>query len=129
MKKTNIICDIDGTIAGLACRVTYVRNLHDDPNWKVDWAKLISAGQARLGRSCFDASAQPFETVTEVFRRVELKQSGHSLYYLSGRTSTAREEVAKLGLTPENTLCVFDDNQAVVDMWRDLGFSVTCVTA
>ena len=41
----------------------------------------------------------------------------------------AREEVAKLGLTPENTLCVFDDNQAVVDMWRDLGFSVTCVTA
>ena len=56
MKVTNIICDIDGTIADLACRVTYVRNLHDDPNWKVDWAKLISAGQARLGRSCFDAS-------------------------------------------------------------------------
>lgn len=126
MKVTNIICDIDGTIADLACRVTYVRNLHDDPNWKVDWAKLISAGQARLGRSCFDASMGV--TITQCWG-VELKQSGHSLYYLSGRTSMAREEVAKLGLTPENTLCVFDDNQAVVDMWRDLGFSVTCVTA
>lgn len=129
MNKTNIICDIDGTIAGLACRVTYVRNLHDDPNWKVDWAELISAGQARLGRPCFERVHNHLRQLAGGIRRVELKQSGHSLYYLSGRTSTAREEVAKLGLTPENTLCVFDDNQAVVDMWRDLGFSVTCVTA
>ena len=138
MNKTNIICDTDGTIPDLVYRVTYLRNLHDDPNWKADWSKLISDGQARIGRSYYDASAHPFETVLDIVRRREMKQSGHNLYYLSGRNvtagyimgkSAAREELAKLGITPDNTLCVFDDNLAVVDMWRNLGFLVTCVTA
>lgn len=33
------------------------------------------------------------------------------------------EMVKKLGLTPENTIAVFDDRNSVVKMWRDMGFT------
>jgi hypothetical protein len=161
MNKTNIICDIDGTIAGLTHRLKYVRNLHDDPNWKSDWSAFHK----------FCVLDTPKQDVIEIVRRVEVQQSEQRVYFLSGRNSTVREEtvewllqhvptcaswddadfdkylhmrrkkdrrpdtvlkaemVAKLGLTPENTLCVFDDRQCVVDMWRDLGFLVMQVDA
>ena len=39
------------------------------------------------------------------------------------------EMAAKVGLIPENTLCVFEDRQCVVDMWRELGFLTLQVAA
>jgi hypothetical protein len=160
LEKTNIICDIDGTIADLTHRLKYVRNLHDDPNWKADWDAFH--------KGCvLDA---PKQDVIEVVNCTS-NWGVRDVYYLSGRNSMVREEtvawlrehvllckdwddhtfdkylhmrrkkdrrpdtvikaemVAKLGLTPENTLCVFDDRQCVVDMWRELGFLVMQVDA
>ena len=173
LKKTNIICDIDGTIADVTHRLKYVRNLHDDPNWKADWDAFH--------KGCvLDAPKQEVIEVVNCTSDWGVKD----VYYLSGRNSVVREEtmgwmrehmcaprtlcaegrikyrqedwsdadfdkylhmrrkkdrrpdtvikaemVAKLGLTPENTLCVFDDRQCVVDMWRELGFLVMQVAA
>jgi hypothetical protein len=44
-------------------------------------------------------------------------------------TEVKRDMVRELGLTPDNTLCVFDDRQCVVDMWRELGFRCLQVQA
>jgi len=40
-----------------------------------------------------------------------------------------KEMAARCRLTPDNTLCVFDDRQVVVDMWRREGFQVMQVDA
>ena len=155
----NIICDIDGTIADLTHRLGYVRNLHEDPDWKNDW-KAFHKG------CVFDTPKQ------DVIRALtQIASDAMPVYFLSGRNSMVREEtvawlrehvllckdwddhtfdkylhmrrkkdrrpdtvikaemVAKLELTPENTLCIFDDRQCVVDMWRELGFLTLQVAA
>ena len=166
--KTNIICDIDGTIADLTHRLKYVRNLHDDPNWKADWDAFH--------KGCvFDTPKQDVIEVLHCTAKWEAYKhpttGDREVTFLSGRNSVVREEtvawlrehvplckdwddhtfdkylhmrrkkdrrpdtvikaemVAKLGLTPENTLCLFDDRQCVVDMWRELGFLTLQVAA
>jgi hypothetical protein len=39
------------------------------------------------------------------------------------------EMLMSLGLTPDDVLCILDDRQAVVDMWRENGFRVMQVDA
>ena len=39
------------------------------------------------------------------------------------------EMMKSLGLTPDDVLCILDDRQAVVDMWRENGFRVLQVDA
>ena len=44
-------------------------------------------------------------------------------------TEVKLEMVRELGLTPDDVLCVLDDRQRVVDMWRDNGFRCLQVNA
>jgi len=39
------------------------------------------------------------------------------------------EMVRQLGFTPDSVLCIFDDRQSVVDMWRKNGYRVLQVAA
>ena len=39
------------------------------------------------------------------------------------------EMVRELGLTPDKVLCIFDDRQSVVDMWRENGYRCLQVAA
>jgi len=39
------------------------------------------------------------------------------------------EMVRELGFTPDDVLCIFDDRQSVVDMWRENGYRVLQVAA
>jgi len=44
-------------------------------------------------------------------------------------TEVKLEMVRELGLTPDDVLCVLDDRQCVVDMWRENGFRCLQVDA
>lgn len=44
-------------------------------------------------------------------------------------TEVKLEMVRRLGLTPDDVLCVLDDRQCVVDMWRENGFRCLQVQA
>ena len=44
-------------------------------------------------------------------------------------TEVKLEMVQELGLTPDDVLCVLDDRQCVVDMWRENGFRCLQVNA
>ena len=44
-------------------------------------------------------------------------------------TEIKLEMVQELGLTPDDVLCVLDDRQCVVDMWRENGFRCLQVNA
>jgi hypothetical protein len=44
-------------------------------------------------------------------------------------TEVKLEMVHELGLTPDKVLCIFDDRQSVVDMWRENGYRCLQVAA
>lgn len=44
-------------------------------------------------------------------------------------TEVKLDMVRELGLTPDDVLCIFDDRQSVVDMWRENGYRVLQVAA
>jgi len=44
-------------------------------------------------------------------------------------TEVKLEMVRELGLTPDDVLCILDDRQCVVDMWRENGFRCLQVNA
>ena len=44
-------------------------------------------------------------------------------------TEVKLDMVRELGFTPDNVLCIFDDRQCVVDMWRENGFRCLQVNA
>ena len=44
-------------------------------------------------------------------------------------TEIKLEMIRELGLTPNDVLCIFDDRQCVVDMWRANGYRVMQVAA
>ena len=44
-------------------------------------------------------------------------------------TEVKLEMVQDLGFTPDDVLCIFDDRQSVVDMWRANGYRCLQVNA
>ena len=173
--KTNIICDLDGTLADVRHRLHYIKNPDGTlkPYAERDWD--------RFNFACVDDA--PYEEVIQILLQLErvdcrcyyrdcgCEWEHNNIYILSGRNEVVRAEttqwlqkhvditggaggwnpdthlimrgnndrrhdtevklemVQKLGLTPENTLCVFDDRQSVVDMWRTNGFRCLQVNA
>ena len=189
--KTNIICDIDGTIADVRHRLQFIKNSDGTKKKKPDWDSFNEA--------CWLDNPYP-DVIALVERVLGWWESAHNpvgtrteplnLYFFSGRNDVARDdtimwlqehmhkcgvnawsysrevrndpnydpkfpvssewhdhllmrsegdrrpdkiiklEMAKrAGLTPDNVLCIFDDRQTVVDMWRANGFRVMQVDA
>ena len=154
-----IICDIDGTIADLTHRLKYVRNLRDDTYWRNNWNAFhkgcvfdtpkqdviraltqMASGVMPVHFLSGRNSVVREETVAWLREHVPLckdwddhtfDKSLHMRRKKDRRPDTVikAEMAAKLWLTPENTLCVFEDRQCVVDMWRELGFLTLQVAA
>ena len=189
--KTNIICDIDGTIADVRHRLQFIKNSDGTKKKKPDWDSFNEA--------CWLDKPYP-DVIALVERVLGWWESAHNpvgtrteplnLYFFSGRNDVARhdtimwlqehmckcgvnawsysrevrndpnydpkfpvssewhdhllmrsegdrrpDKIIKLemakraGLTPDNVLCIFDDRQTVVDMWRANGFRVMQVDA
>ena len=108
-----VICDLDGTLALIDER----RKISTKENGKLDWDIFFDPSNIDLDK--------PNESVIEVVRT--LHSAGHRVVIFSGR-SKGTKEVTRDWLTQnhvDDIVCVFDDRQKVVDMWRELG--LTCM--
>lgn len=136
--KRNVIFDLDGTLA----LIDHRRHLVESPNpdWDLFFAScvddapnepIIEVAQSLTergydihvlsGRS--DAVA---EATIEWLNKHRITR--RSLLMRPAGDYTPDDElkvrfIESLGLTPANTLCVFDDRDKVVAMWRRLGFA------
>ena len=81
---------------------------------------LAEAPQQRSELSVVQYLVQSGASVEQVQAALELqvRADNHKL-----------EMMRELGLTPNDVLCIFDDRQCVVDMWRENGYRVMQVAA
>jgi hypothetical protein len=151
MPKDVIICDIDGTIADLSHRLHYIRPDHPAFTGKKNWpafhagcaedaphedVRLILWTLAPIGvREVVYVSGRNdvARSATEEWLRVHNFPIGKLMLRVAGdyrSDDIVKEEILdRMGLTPERVLCVLDDRQRVVDMWRRRGFRVLQVAA
>lgn len=143
MKRT-IISDIDGTLADLSHRLHHIR---PGPGQRKNWAAffdeviydkpivdnklileslLLGAGchvvyvSGRMER-CRAATERWLDALRFPAGRVFMRRDGDYR-----PDYTVKEEILDrhLKLTPADVLCVLDDRDQVVDMWRTRGFRV-----
>lgn len=132
-----VIFDLDGTLADATHRLHFIQR--EEKDWdgffgacvddkpihnNIDISQALYENYKIIiitGRS----SAVWDETITWLrehdvaYQRLLMRNKGD-------RTPDHRLKVQMAkdyGLTPENTLCVFDDRSVVVDAWRDVGFN------
>lgn len=142
--KNIILCDIDGTVADLSHRLHHVRPPEGQrKNWAAFHAGVAEDAPHEDVRTilwCLHAASNDAEVVyvsgrNEVSRQATkawLRQHNFPQGDLHMRADgdfrsddIIKEEILDgLGLTPEQVLCVLDDRQRVVDMWRRRGFRV-----
>ena len=152
MNKPNIICDLDGTLADLTHRLHHIKGgkkdwdafhaqcvndkPHEDVIEIVDTFRVGSCGCGYPPKDLYILSGRnevvrdetewwledntPFVDAVLAMRKANDRRPD---------TEVKRDMVRELGLTPDNTLCVFDDRQCVVDMWREMGFRCLQVQA
>jgi hypothetical protein len=156
--KNVIICDIDGTIADVRHRLHYIQNpdgtKKKKPEWDafhaacvddapftdvieiVDTFRTGSCGCGYSRKRVFFLSGR--NDVVRPQTELWLEKVGFSypeaLYMRKAGdrrpdTEVKLEMVRELGLTPDDVLCIFDDRQCVVDMWRENGYRVMQVAA
>jgi hypothetical protein len=141
--KTIIVCDIDGTIADLSHRLKYIRPDHPEFSGKKDWASfhagvvddtphkdvkliLTTLTAARNGVIYMSGRNEVSRKDTEMW----LYRHGfpHGQVYMRADgdfrdDAIVKEEIIdRMGLTPDMVLCVLDDRDRVVAMWRRRGF-------
>lgn len=156
--KHVIICDIDGTIADVRHRLRYIQNPDGTKKKKPDWdsfhaacvddtpfldvIRLVDAlrigtcgcGYGRLdlyflsGRN--DVARKQTEKWLDAhefphYKALVMRKAGDR----RPDTEIKLEMIRELGLTPNDVLCIFDDRQCVVDMWRENGHRVMQVAA
>jgi hypothetical protein len=137
--KSVVVCDIDGTIADLTHRLHYIKNKPKD------WNKFFDQCQfdAPFGDICYllDIFKGAGKTIIYVSGRSSVVEKATKewlykfnlpagrLYMRSEGDYRAdyiiKEEIIdRIELTPEEVLCVLDDRNQVVNMWRRRGFRV-----
>ena len=156
MNKNVVICDLDGTLADVNHRLHYIKN--DDgtlkPYAERDWDSfnkacvddkpnrdVIEILEALLTgcRMFYILSGRNdsvrAETVQWLEKHVywDFDCDTHLIMRKADDrrpdTEVKLEMVRELGLTPDDVLCVLDDRQCVVDMWRANGFRCLQVDA
>lgn len=144
MHKNNVILDLDGTCANLDHRLPFIKNTPKD--WEafhqacvndtpIPATRTVANLLSRAGYIVHILSGRNDTVLQETIQWLDT----HGFQYdtLTMRAADDRrddvevkkEMIAKLGLTPHNTLLVMDDRQRVVDMWRELGFTCHQVNA
>jgi len=144
MTKNIILCDLDGTLADLNHRLHYIK---PTVGQKKDWDAFhkACANDTPYGDMVEIATGLPGELHilsgrNEVVREeTEAWLRKHGIVYAGLHMRKAKdrrhdtvvklEMVQQLGFTPDRVLCVFDDRQSVVDMWRENGFRCLQVQA
>ena len=156
MSKNLIICDLDGTIANIEHRLHYIKGPHkdwasftkacvDDEPYK-DVIEILfnlyDAGRRR-GKEDSDRIVYFFSGRSDVVRKETeewLKKhvpitDGRPYLYMRKEgdyrpdTTIKYEMMYELKITPDDVLCILDDRQVVVDMWRQEGFRCLQVDA
>lgn len=152
--KNIILCDIDGTIADVRHRLHYIQNPDGSKKAKPDWDAFHAAcandppfedvieivSKLWLGddnRDVYFLSGRN-DVVREqtvqwlenyfpdiLYAELHMRKAGDR----RPDTVIKLEMVRELGFTPDDVLCIFDDRQSVVDMWRANGYRVLQVAA
>ena len=128
MQKDTVIFDLDGTLALIDVR----RALSTKPNGKINWGIFFDPSNITL-----DRPNDPVITTANI-----LKTAGYKIVIFSGRsqaTQDATQDWLDLAHMPDNDLkqmwldeyfpgdqknrimCIYDDRDQVVKMWRDNG--------
>ena len=155
MKTKNkvIICAIDGTIANVQHRLHFIKNPDGTmkPYAERDWDSFNAAcvddtpyedvievvlNHLECGHRLYFFSGRNDSMWTETVDWIG-QHVGEKWWNLQMRGGKARrpDTVVKLEMmesllfTPEDVLCIYDDRQSVVDMWRENGFRVMQVDA
>ena len=154
MDKRVIISDIDGTLADIRHRLHYIRNpdgskgkdadwdafhhacVHDTPYedvvevvntlWLGDANRdvyFLSGRNDVVEQQTIDWLEKHFPQI--LYAELHMRKSGDR----RPDTLIKLEMVQRLGLTPDKVLCIFDDRQCVVDMWRANGYRCLQVAA
>lgn len=149
--KNAIICDIDGTIADVRHRLHYIQNPDGTKKAKPDWAAFhaacvddppfedvieivnnltYSVPSYRL--FILSGRNEVVRTETEKWLEDHVGYTSLTMRRANDRrpdTEVKLDMVLDLGLTPDDVLCIFDDRQCVVDMWRANGYRCLQVAA
>ena len=149
--KHVIICDIDGTIADVRHRLHYIQNPDGTKKKKPDWDAFHAACvDDKPFMDVMHVVHTLYLTDRELYflsgrNDVVRAQTKEWLWYYGfyeytdlimrkagdrrPDTEVKLEMIRQLGLTPDDVLCIFDDRQCVVDMWRENGYRVMQVAA
>lgn len=130
--KSAVIVDIDGTIATRTVRgpFEYDKVFTDDP--KKDVIEVVVA-LWRAGHEIIFVSARDKSCWLETYKWLKWKAIVPPFKHLYMRTTgdvrddaIVKREIYEEFIQPNyNVLCVLDDRQKVVDMWREIG--LTCL--
>ena len=159
MSKNLIICDIDGTIANLEHRLHYLKSPKkdwasfnkacvDDEPYK-DVIAILQSLVLGHGNGCnvcgaverefhfFSGRNEVVRKETEEWLKKHVPITEDRDWELHMRkegdyrpdTTVKYEMMYELKITPDDVLCILDDRQGVVDMWRQEGFRCLQVDA
>lgn len=136
--KSIVIFDIDGTLADCEARVRYLKE------GKKDWQKFYAEcsndtpiadniHMAQLlqgmGYSLVFCTGRPntYRKQTSDWLRAQSLTVNNLLMRPSADRRAdyivKRELVSEMGYTPREVLCIFEDRNQVVEMWREEGFT------
>ena len=139
MDKNNVIVDLDGTLCDVSHRLPLIRGRR--PQWqrffmaceldppKQDVINVVKTLAYFYDIHIFSGRGEIARELTEQWlEQHEIQYESLSMRPMSTRKADhllKRDWVMDKGFTPENVLCILDDRQSVVDMWREMGF--TCL--
>ena len=113
MKQQTVIFDLDGTLALIDKR----RALAAKPNGKINWKTFFAPENISLD--------EPNLPVIASFKA--MKAAGFRVGIFSGRDSISRQQTEdwldQEMAAGHEIMCVFDDRDKVVKMWRENGIS------
>ena len=145
--KYIVICDLDGTLADVRHRLHHLEGKKDwaafnaacvdDPPFE-DVIQLVNAldlggdlavyflsGRNEAVREQTEAWLDKYVDSLLRPERLLMRGANDRRPDVEVKLDMARQ----IGATPDNVLCIFDDRQCVVDMWRANGFRVLQVAA
>lgn len=124
--QTAVIVDIDGTVAHRTNRdpFDYTKVLHDAPDKEV--IEVVTA-LWRAGHKIIYVSARDDSCFNDTYRWLSMNCCPFVKLYMrvtgdTRRDSDVKKEIYETHIKPNyDVLCVLDDRNQVVDMWRELG--------
>lgn len=139
VERKAVIVDLDGTLCDVEHRLPLIRGKR--PEWhrffqacdldppKQDVIEVVKCLEYFHDIHIFSGRGDSARDLTEVwlekhgikYESLTMRPMGNTIPDERLKRSWMQEK----GFRPENVLCVIDDRQKVVDMWREMGF--TCL--